>query len=227
MDILTTLQTSFFSAWAQVGSGIINLLASIIGASVIFIITLVVSGWVKKAVEELLKAIQFESLSKTSGFDNFLKRAELKLTATEIFGEFVRWFIILVGFMASVNVLGLQPVVGVLISIIGYIPKVFAAALILGAGFIIGRLVDGLVRGALSTVAHDSARQVGKLAYWAVVVLAFFAALDQLKIAPALTASIFQTISWASALAIGLMVGLGAKDLVSKILLEWYEKIKK
>ena len=78
----------------------------------------------------------------------------------------------------------------------------------------------------LGVPVQVKARPVGRLAYWVVVVVAFFTALSQLRVAEALTQAVFQTLSWALALAIGLLIGLGAKDLVSKILLDWYEKIR-
>lgn len=227
MNLLAIWQESLLSAWAQVAPGIVALFWMILGAAVVFVVALLVAYWGRRVVEEILRAVQFEQLSETSGFAAFLKRADIKLTATELVGELIRWVIVLVGFIAAVNILGLTPVVDVLLAILGYVPSVFAAALILAAGFIVAKIADGIVRGALATVDHDAARPVGKLAYWVVLVLAFFAALDQLKIAPALTESVFQTISWASALAIGLLVGLGAKDLISKILLDWYDKVRK
>lgn len=227
MNLLSVWQESLLAAWSQVAPGVVIVFWLVLGAAVVFAVALLVAYWGKRLVEEILRAVQFEQLSTTSGFDGFLKKAEVKLTASELIGELVRWVVILVGFIAAVNILGLTPVVDVLMSILGYIPRIFAAALIFAAGFIVARIVDGIVRGALSTVDHEAARPVGKLAYWVVLILAFFAALDQLRIATALTESVFQTLSWASALAIGLLVGLGAKDLVSRILVDWYEKVRK
>ncbi|MEK7182682.1 MAG: hypothetical protein AAB694_00800 [Patescibacteria group bacterium] len=226
MNLFEVWQTSLLSAWAQVGPGVLTVLVVAIGAGLVFAITLVIAYWARRLVEEVLKAVQLEQLVQAAGIGIVLHRAEIKLTVSQIIGEFVRWIIILVGFIAAVNILGLTPVVDVLMQILGYLPNVFASALVLAAGFFVARLTEGLVRGALASVDHDAARPVGRLAYWVVVVVAFFTALSQLRVAEALTQAVFQTLSWALALAIGLLIGLGAKDLVSKILLDWYEKIR-
>lgn len=227
MNFFQVWQESLFGAWNQVGPTIGMALVTALGAVVVFVVALVISYWVKRLIDELLKVVQLEELSKASGITAFLKKADIKLSSSEIIGEFVRWLVILIGFIAAVNVLGLTAVVDVLLRLLGYLPNVFAGALILAVGFVVARITDGLVRGALATVDHEAARPVGRLAYWVILILAFFAALSQLKIAEALTQAVFQTLSWATALALGLVVGLGAKDLVSKILIDWYEKIRK
>ncbi|MBI3289892.1 hypothetical protein HYZ78_00675 [Candidatus Microgenomates bacterium] len=227
MNLLEVWQASLFNAWAQVGPLALNAVVVVFAAAVVFSVSLVAAYWVRRLIVELLKAAQLEQLSQAAGFSGFLKRADIRFTTTDIVGEFVRWVIVLVGFIAAVNVLGLQPVVDVLMQILGYIPSVFAAALIIAAGFFIARLGESLVRGALASVDHEAARPVSRLTYWVIIVLSFFAALSQLQIAEALTEAVFQTLSWATALALGLLVGLGGKELLSKVLVDWYDKIRR
>lgn len=227
MNLLQVWQEAILSAWAQVGPGVAVALVTFLGAVVIFVVALVASHWLRQIIIEILRAVQLERLTSTAGLESFWKKADIKLTTSEIVGEFVRWIVILVGFIASVNVLGLSPVVDVLMQILGYVPRVFAAGLILAAGFVIARFVDHLIRGAMASIDHDAARPVGRLSYWTVLVLSFFAALSQLQVAQVLTDAVFQALSWATALALGLAIGLGTKDLISKILIDWYDKIKK
>ncbi len=88
-------------------------------------------------------------------------------------------------------------------------------------------MVDGLVRGALTSIDKEVAKPLGKLSRWVILLVAAFAAIDQLQIAKGLTTVFFQGITYTVVLVVGLGVGLGAKDLVSKILTDWYEKFKK
>lgn len=227
MNLLQVWQESLLAAWVQVGPVVLSALVTVLGAALVFVVVLILSYWAKRLVEEVLRTVQFQQLTQSAGLEGFWKKADIRFSTSELVGEFVRWVIILVGFIAAVNILGLAPVVDVLMGLLGYLPSVFAAALILAVGYAVARLTEGLVRGALATVDHDAARPVGRLAYWVVVVLAFFAALSQLQIAQALTDAVFQTLSWATALALGLVFGLGAKDLLSKVLMDWYEKVRK
>ena len=142
-------------------------------------------------------------------------------------GDVIRWILLLVFFLAAVDVLGLTTVSQVLAQLLGYIPNVFASALIFGAGFVIANLADGLVRGSFATIDHEAARPVGRLARWVILVVAFFAAIDQLQIAESLSETFFQGLTYTLTLIFGLSIGLGAKDLVSKVLEDWYKRISK
>lgn len=220
-------QTALLVSWTQVSTTLLSFVPSLLGAIVVFVVGMLISAWGKRLVEELLRAIRLEELSARAGFTGFLRRADLRLTAVELLGEIVRWILLLVFFVAAVDILGLRVVSGVLGQVLTYIPNVLAAALILGAGFLIANLVNGLVRGAFATVDHEAARPVGRLARWVVLIVAFFAAVGQLNVAPRLVDTFFQGLTWTFVLAIGLSVGLGGKDLVARLLDDWYKRLHK
>ena len=197
------------------------------GAVLIFAIGLVLAYWVKRLVLELTKLIRIEKVSESLGINQFLKKADIKLDVAEIIAVFAQWLIILVFFLTAVDILGLSAVSTVLTQVLSYIPNILAAALIFGAGFFVASLVENLVRGAFASVDHEAAKPVAKFARWLVLVVTFFAAVDQLQIARSLIATFFQGLTYTVVLVVGLAVGLGAKDLVAKILNDWYEKVKK
>lgn len=227
MNALTTWQGALISSWAEVWNSFLSVLPSLIGAIVIFAIGLILAYWAKRLVVEVLRVAQLERLTKSAGVERYLEKADIKMSFIELLGTLVEWIVILVFFIAVVEILGLSAVSQVLFSVLAYIPNVIAAILIFAAGYMVGGLADGLVRGALASVDHDVAKPLGRLARWLIIVVAFFAAVDQLQIARGLIATFFQGLTYTIVLVVGLSVGLGAKDLVSKILDEWYEKIKK
>jgi hypothetical protein len=174
-----------------------------------------------------LRLVRLEAVTSKLGIDQYLLKADIKFTFIELVGTVAEWIIILVFFLAVVDVLGLSAVSGVLASVLGYLPNVVAAALIFAAGYIVANLAGGLVRGALVSVDHDLAKPVGKLARWVIILVTFFAAVDQLQIARGLIQTFFQGMTYTVVLIVGLSVGLGAKDLVSKVLQDWYDKVRK
>ena len=224
---LTSWQNALITSWSQVWLSVLGIIPVILGAAVIFAIGLVIAYWVKKLIVEFLKLLQVQKFSESLGIDDFLKKAEMKTNSIEILGVFVQWLIILVFFLASVDILGLSAVSSVLTRVLSYIPNILAAALIFAVGYFVAGLVESLVRGALVTVDHDVAKPVAKFARWILLVVVFFAAIDQLQIAQSLISTFFQGLTYTIVLVVGLSVGLGAKDLVAKILNDWYDKIRK
>ena len=205
----------------------LQILPKILGAIIIFIVGLVLAHWAKKLVIEVLKMVKVGNLTEKVGVDKYLKKADIKYTFIELMGTLVEWLVILVFFLAVVDILGLTIVSQVLLVVLGYVPNVIAAILIFAAGYIVAGIVDGLVRGALASIDHDIAKPLGRLARWLIILIAFFAALDQLQIARGLISTFFQGLTYTIVLVVGLSVGLGSKDLVAKVLDDWYTKIKK
>ncbi|MCH7641086.1 hypothetical protein IID22_02745 [Patescibacteria group bacterium] len=227
MSGVSAWQNALVLSWGQVWVSVLGILPRILGAIVIFAIGLLLAFWVKRLVVELLKLLRLESLSKGAGIDKYLSKADIKLNLTDLLGTFAEWLIILVFFLAVVDILGLSAVSTVLARVLGYVPNILAAALIFAAGYLIAGLVDGLVRGALASVDHDIAKPVGRVARWMILLVSAFAAVDQLQIARGLISTFFQGLTYTIVLVVGLSVGLGAKDLVSRVLNDWYEKVRK
>ncbi len=227
MSSLANWQSAILISWNEVWSSFIRVLPSILGAIVVFAIGLILAYWAKRLVMELLKVSRFDKLTKSAGIDKYLGKADIKLSFVELLGTIVEWIVILVFFLAVVEILGLSVVSQVLLGVLGFIPNLLAAVLIFAAGYIVGGLVDGLVRGALVSVDHDIAKPLGRLARWVIILIALFAAVDQLKIAQGLVATFFQGLTYTIVLVVGLSVGLGAKDLIGKILNDWYDRIHK
>lgn len=227
MQLLGFWQSALVDSWAIVWTSFVGILPTLLGAIVVFTVGLILAYWVKRLIVEGLRLVKFETLTKAAGIDSYLTKADIRYTFIELLGTVIEWLIILVFFLAVVEILGLSVVSQVLAGVLAYIPNVIAAALIFAAGYIVAGLADGLVRGALASIDHEVARPIGKLARWVILIVAFFAAVDQLQIARGLISTFFQGLTYTVVLVIGLAVGLGAKDVVSKILNDWYEKIRR
>lgn len=227
LNSINTWQDVLITSWSQVWASFLKIFPLILGAIAIFSIGLIVAVWIKRLVVELFKLFRLNKLTESSGIDKYLEKADIKYTAIELLGVVVQWLIILVFFLTAVDILGLSAVSRVLSNVLGFVPNIIAAALIVAAGYIIADVVNGLVRGMLVSVDHDLAKPVGKIARWLVIVIALFAAIDQLQIAQGLISTFFQGLTYTIVLILGLSVGLGSKDLVARILNDWYEKIQK
>jgi hypothetical protein len=200
---------------------------AVLGAIFIFAVGLIIASWLKRLVKQVLKLFKFNKVADSLGIDKFLKKADINLDMASLLGLVTEWIVILIFFLSAVDILGLTVVSEVLVRVLSYVPNILASALIFGAGYFIANLVEGLVKGAFASVDHGAAKPVGKFARWIVLVTAFFAAVDQLKIAQGLINTFFQGLTYTIVLAIGLSVGLGAKDLISEVLKDWYKKVKK
>ena len=220
-------QEAVLLAASNILTQIFAALPTLLAALVLFLVGLVFARWGKSLTVKLLEAIRLSKVVKKSGLEQFLKKAEITLKVEEFFGNVVRWLIILIFFVAVVNVLGLTAVSQVLTSILNFIPRVVSAVLVLTASVLLAGLVESLVKGALAQIDLKTSRLLGKLSSYLVVIFGSLAAINELGIARTLINTLFIGFVAMMALGIGLAIGLGAKDLVARILNDWYENFKK
>lgn len=220
------LQQAFAVATVNILNQVVLFLPRLAAALVVFLVGLVVAGWGKSLTVRLLKAIRLSQLIKGSGVSTFLEKAEVSTKIEELLGAVVRWVLILVFLMTTVNVLGLTAVSEMLNVILSFIPKLVSAALILGIGVLVAGLLESVVKGALGSLDLKAARLVGKLTSYVTVVFATLAAMAELGIAAQfVNALVFGAVGML-ALGVGLALGLGSKDVVADLLKEWYKELK-
>ncbi len=222
-----TIQQALSFAITDVMATIISFIPTLFAALVIIVVGLIVARWAKWLVIKLLETLKLSSIIKDSPLDNFLTKAEITHKIEELLGNIVRWIVILIFFIAAVNILGLTTVSAFLTNVLGYVPKVFAASLILMVGTLVAGVVESLVKGSLTHVNPPTGRLVGKISSYIVVVFTILAAIAELGIAASLINTLFIGFIAMLALGFGLAFGLGSKDLIAKILDDWYSKLKK
>jgi len=224
---LYTWQTALLDAGSNLLTSIALFIPNLLGSIIIFFIGLVLSGWLRSLVVKILGSLNISKLFEGTAFDTFLQKADLTTKVEHVLGELVRLLTILIFFIASVNLLGLTTVTEVLNRILGYLPHVFAAILIIAVGTIIAGLVEKVVKGSLGTVDVKTSRLLAKVSSYVVITFTILAAMSQLGIAATFVNTLFIGFVAMLSIGLGLSLGLGSKDLVKQILEDWYKDFKK
>lgn len=225
--LIVSWQMAVVEAWNYTVSAISNFLPRFIGAVIVFFLGLVFGHWVKRIINEILQAIRFDEASQKSGFERYLKRAQVGFKAREIIGLLGYWFVVFIFSVAAVNILAWKWIFEAVGRILWYTPRVFMAAFILAAGWLGAKAVEVIIRGVVGAVDTKTNRAIGVLGRYVVVLFAFIVALGQLGISEAWSEALLTNLGWTITIALGLAFGWGAKDTVSKILSDWYADFKK
>lgn len=226
-NTITTWQQAVVLATINVLDKILAFLPNLIGALIIFLIGSIIANWAKALVIRLLHGINLSTLVKDTSVEKFLKKAEISAKIELLVGQSVKWLILLIAFIAAVNVLGLTEVSRVLNNILNYIPRVISAMLVLALGVLVAGFIESLIKGGLGSIDIKVARLLGKIGSYAVVIFAALAALAELRIAQELINIFFTGLVAMLALGFGLALGLGSKDLIAQILSDWYQQFRK
>ncbi len=206
----------------QVWVSVIGFLPTLIAALIVFIVGWLISIFIGKLINKLIKTIKLDSLLEKIGFAKVLSKTKIKLDSAKFFEELVKWFLIIVFLMTAVDILGLTQVTMFLQSILYYIPSVIVAAIILLAAGIVAKFMQKLVQASADAAGLQSSSTIGTIVKWAILIFGFIIALTQLGIATTLIQTIVMGIIAMLAIAGGLAFGLGGKNMAEKTL----EKIK-
>ncbi len=210
--------TSLQSLWW----GFIQFAPKLIIAIVFFIVGWVLGSLVAKAFEQVFASLKIDKLFQSIKLDDFLHRAGLNLNTGYFIGQVVRWFIIIVFLLPSLNLVGLDYISGFLqTDVLGFLPRVIVAAMILIIATIVADAISKAITAGAKTMNLRSANMLGAIAKYAVWVFAFIVAFGQLGIAAAYMQILFAGIIGMFAVAGALAFGLGGKDAAAR----WISKL--
>jgi hypothetical protein len=158
---------------------------------VAFLAILVVGWFVAKAIAKVL-----DRVLERVGFDRAIERggigralAPSEYDASTMLSKLVFYTLLLFVLQIAFGIFGPNPVSELLFGVVAFLPRVFVAVLIVVVAAAAGSTVRDLVAGTLG--GSSSGRAVANVAGGAVVVVGAFAALDQLRIAPAIVTGLF------------------------------------
>ncbi len=199
-------------------------LPKIFVAVVILIIGWIAAKVLKTAVVRGLKLIRFPTLTAKAGIDGFLTTGGVTRTATDLLGVLVYWLVMLITLVAAVNVLGLEGASTMMEQILGYIPNIIAAVIVVAVGLYAANFVSAMVRTAAANAGIEEAEIVAALSRYALIIFTFAIALGQLRIGQELVTNGFFILFGAAALAAALAVGLGCREFVGRLIEERFRK---
>ena len=189
----------------------------LIGALVVFVIGWIVAVSLGKVIEQIVKALKVDSVLEKLELHKVLDRAGIQLNSGAFIGGLVRWFLIVVFLLAALNILNLNEVSAFLRDVLGYIPQVVVAALILVIAALLAETAERTARASVEAAGLKGAL-VGVVTRWAIWIFAIIAALYQLGVATLLLQTLLTGLVAMLAIAGGLAFGLGGKDLAGDFL---------
>ncbi len=222
---LISWQHAIINALLQVWRDFIDIVPNIIAAVIVLILGLFIASLLGRLARRVIDFTKLDSvLDKGVGLSKLQERG-INVSAAGIVGWAVKWFFIIVTFIAVAEILKWGQLTNFFEQVALYLPNIIITVLILLAGLILGAGLKELVSKGVraSHFPDSSAGLLGTVAQTAVIVFAVMASLTQLGIAADLVKILFTGFVAMLALAGGLSFGLGGRDHAEA----WLDKIKK
>lgn len=224
----TTWSKELISAFKDIWSGGSSFLPELVIAILVLLVGWALGVLLGRIVTQAVRSIKFDTALARAGVGDILRKGNIALDSGLFLGALVKWFIIVVFLVASLDVLGLEQINIFLGDIVfSYLPRVIVAVLIVLIAAVIGDVMQRVVSASVRTADIKYANVVGKLTKWAIWIFAILVALDQLGIASAFIQTFFTGFVVAISLALGLSFGLGGKDAAAKFIESTRDEFKK
>ncbi len=217
-------------AWRQVWIGSLGELAnrvagflpSLVGALLILAIGWLISKAVELVASRALHRFGLDRASERLRLAETLARGGIQGRPSWIVGRLLFWVLMLTFVLSAVETLGLTAATETIDRLIGFLPNVIAAGLIVILGLLVGRLTRNVVASGAAAANMGQATRLGGVAQGLVAVVVFVLALEQLGVETELLVTLLTAVVAALTVTLGLCFALGARGLVTHILAGHY-----
>ncbi|MFL2094688.1 mechanosensitive ion channel [Marinilactibacillus psychrotolerans] len=216
--ILVALEVLNINSIAEPISSVLNTILSAIPNILVAVVLLIVGFAIAKFAGMILT-----DLLKSAGlnkYSSYLKKSSnMNLDLAKIAGQTVAVLIGLFFLVEALNALNLEMLNSILSVVIGYLPNVLFATIIIGLGFVGGQMLSSAIKNTTGSML------AGMLVKYILIIFSIFMALDQLNFASAIVQAAFICIIGGLAVAFALSFGLGGREFAKKQLSRLDNKI--
>ena len=183
------------------------------------VLAILVGGWVvanaiQTVLIRLLTAVRADSLAERIQFAEMLAKGGIERTFSELVGAMAYWIVMLVVLAAALNALQLTATAELLQRLVGFLPAIIAAIVVLILGILAAGFLGATVRTVASNAGIDQAQVLGQFAQAIVIIFSVVVALQQVQVQ--FVGDAFLIVLAAISLGLALAFGLGCKDLAGR-----------
>lgn len=206
----------FLESTGQVLHGVARLLPRLAALLILLVVTVLLAGIVRVAVRRGFERISLDRRLRSWGV---LSRATGDgVGPTALLSQASFWTLLVVGGFAGLSVLDAPAATALSVRFLEYVPRLVLAAVLVGAGFGVARVVERHVLIGAVNMGLQSARLLALGARWLVIFLGSAIALEEAGVAATVVAVASGILLGGIVLALALALGLGAKDVVARSL---------
>jgi hypothetical protein len=210
------IQQIFRQATSQIADNVANFLPGALVAALLILLTFAVAALARMLVVRMLASFEFDRRAGQWGVP--IGTWPGSATATVAAGRIVYWTIVILGLLTSLTALNATMPTRFAYSVFDYVPDLLAALMILVVGVITARFLERSVLIGAVNMQLQSSRLLSLVVKWLVLIVAVAMALDHLAIGRSILLLAFGILFGGIVFAGALAIGLGAKDVVRRML---------
>ena len=224
MDTPTKLTDSLRHAGDRMWETAADAMPRLATAVVIVVLGLVVAAAARWLVHRIGNRLRLDRASAHLGVDRLLQRTGYTGGVVPLLGHVARWVVLLIFAHAALDALRLRAVSDALAAVIGFLPDLGAALLVVLVGGVVASVVSRSVTSAARENAIDYGPAIARLASTVILVVTALVAVAQLRIETSILRISAIILVAGSVFAASLTIALGCREITRNIMAGFYAK---
>jgi small-conductance mechanosensitive channel len=220
--VVDTTRNSLVNAFNQATAQIIEFAPKVIAMLAVLIVGYIIARLIGKLVTTICEKLGLQTAAERGGLVQSMRSGGIERTVPQILGTITFWALIAFFFMVAVDILGLTPVSEAIGKVVNYLPRVFTATVMVVIGLLLAKFLHGVIATSADRVGINYAAQLANGVYYVLTIMVFIAAFEQLDIKFGPLTNLLLIGFGGLAVAFGLAVGLGGRDVMAGILAGYY-----
>ena len=196
----------------------------VLGCLIILVIGYLVAKGVKVIIKQVLGKIGFDRIGDKLNEIGIIKQLKTEVSLSEIVAKIFYYYLLLIFLTLAAEKLGVDTITNMVLSLVNFIPKLIAGAIMLQIGIMLSDAIKTAVTALCKSFNIASAKLIGNIAFIFFLIITFITALGQIGIETALLESSFILVIGGVVAAFAIGYGIASRDVMANIISSFYSK---
>ncbi len=224
MEELTSWSELFFNSLQNIALKAQETIPGIIGAILMLLIGWLFAKVIYFIISRVLKAIRFDDLAERINVKEFLERANVKASPSQLISKFFYWLILLLVITTASDALGWNVVSEQVSNLINFLPKLLLAIVFFAVGTFVATFIRDLIRSATSSLGIGAGKIISNGVFYFLFIIITLTALEQAGMDTSLITSNLLLIIGAILAAAAISYGFASREILSNILAAFFSR---
>jgi hypothetical protein len=215
-----TLDTLFTQLWKD----FVAFFPFLVTALLLLLVGYLIGRFLHVLIRRLLQRIGVDKIVERAGLADGMTQAGISRPISDLTGQLAFWLVFLSFIIVILDYLGLDAIVLPLQRLLGYLPHLLAAALVLVVGAFLAQFLGRTVQASAAGLGIDFHQTLGKVIRGFILVVAVLVAVEQLGLDIDLLATSLINIVTIVVAGLVFTLALGAHSFAKNILAGYYAR---
>lgn len=213
MESLTTM-------WLEIS----KIFPNIIGALFVLIIGFFMTKLIVKIIKKVLKLAKVSKLDEKINEIEIVEGKNLNFDTIKVVSSFIKWLMYIMLIIIASDIMNLKIISEQIGELLSYLPKLLTALVIFMIGLLFANFVKNGLKSLFESMDMSGGKAISQVVFFLLLIFITITALNQAGIDTEIISNNINMIIAAFLLAFAIAFGLGAREIVGKLLKTFYAR---